>query len=127
MSDKIVVAAAAPVSGAATATASTTAAAAPQKKTQQHLLWLQMVAGAASGAATKTATAPLERIKIIFQVQVSARPARLVPAGGVNGHRTLRGSADANRHYRTVQRLTSLRDVILGCLAAWRGQINTVG
>lgn len=40
-----------------------------KKKSQGMLLTLQTVAGAASGALTKTATAPLERIKIIFQVQ----------------------------------------------------------
>ncbi len=38
-------------------------------KSSELLLILQMVAGAGSGAACKTATAPLERIKIIFQVQ----------------------------------------------------------
>ena len=43
------------------------------KKSHQHLMVLQMVAGAFSGAVTKTATAPLERIKIIFQVQGMAK------------------------------------------------------
>jgi hypothetical protein len=41
-------------------------------KSQQHILLLQMVAGSGAGAVAKTATAPLERIKIIFQVQVRA-------------------------------------------------------
>lgn len=41
----------------------------PPPKSHQHKLVLQMVAGAFSGAVTKTATAPLERIKIIFQIQ----------------------------------------------------------
>ena len=35
-----------------------------------YRLTLQTLAGAGSGCVTKTATAPLERIKIIFQVQV---------------------------------------------------------
>ena len=45
---------------------------APKAMTKSHgeLLFLQTVAGAGSGAITKTATAPLERIKIIFQIQV---------------------------------------------------------
>jgi Mitochondrial carrier protein len=43
------------------------------KKSHGHLLFLQTVAGAASGAFTKTATAPLERIKIIFQIQGMAK------------------------------------------------------
>ena len=47
-----------------------TAAAALPPKSHQHLLLLQMIAGSGSGAITKTATAPLERIKIIFQIQV---------------------------------------------------------
>jgi hypothetical protein len=38
------------------------------------MLFLQMIAGAGSGSVTKTATAPLERIKIIFQVQVRSGP-----------------------------------------------------
>ena len=42
-------------------------------RSQSDLLILQMIAGAFSGAVTKTATAPLERIKIIFQIQVCAR------------------------------------------------------
>lgn len=42
----------------------------PAKKSTRHTLLLQMAAGSGAGAATKTATAPLERIKIIFQVQV---------------------------------------------------------
>lgn len=40
-----------------------------QKKSHQYLMLLQMIAGSFSGAVTKTATAPLERIKIIFQIQ----------------------------------------------------------
>jgi len=43
------------------------------KHSQSHLLVLQMIAGAGAGAFAKTATAPLERIKIIFQVQVRRR------------------------------------------------------
>jgi hypothetical protein len=39
-------------------------------KSPGELLVLQSIAGAGSGALTKTATAPLERVKIIFQVQV---------------------------------------------------------
>lgn len=42
----------------------------PAGKSKTELLILQTIAGAGSGAFTKTATAPLERIKIIFQVQV---------------------------------------------------------
>ena len=40
-------------------------------KSQSTLLVLQTIAGATSGAIAKTATAPFERVKIIFQVQVS--------------------------------------------------------
>lgn len=49
---------------------STVAAAAPASKSVEHKLLLQMAAGSGAGAVTKSATAPLERIKIIFQVQV---------------------------------------------------------
>jgi hypothetical protein len=35
-----------------------------QKKSHQYLMLLQMIAGSFSGAVTKTATAPLERIKV---------------------------------------------------------------
>jgi hypothetical protein len=42
---------------------------APATKSNHYLMLLQMFAGAFSGAVTKTATAPLERIKIIFQIQ----------------------------------------------------------
>ena len=41
------------------------------EKSQSTLLVLQTIAGASSGAIAKTATAPFERVKIIFQVQVS--------------------------------------------------------
>ena len=44
--------------------------AATKPKSTEHLLLLQMLAGSGAGALTKTATAPLERIKIIFQIQV---------------------------------------------------------
>jgi solute carrier family 25 phosphate transporter 23/24/25/41 len=40
-----------------------------QKKDATTLMLLQMLSGAAAGAVAKTATAPLERLKIIFQVQ----------------------------------------------------------
>lgn len=43
-----------------------------ETKSPHLLMVLQMIAGAAAGAVAKTATAPLERIKIIFQVQVSS-------------------------------------------------------
>ena len=52
-------------SGSATAPSSTLVPA----NTPFQSLMLQLVAGAGSGAFSKTATAPLERIKIIFQVQ----------------------------------------------------------
>ena len=53
-------------------TADTASTADVVAKSQHHLMVLQMAAGAGSGAVTKTATAPLERIKIIFQIQVSS-------------------------------------------------------
>lgn len=55
-------------------------------KSQQELMVRQMVAGAAAGAVAKTSTAPLERIKILFQVQVryqyGCAPARRVGVSG---------------------------------------------
>ncbi len=48
-------------------------------KSHQQLLLLQMAAGAFSGAVTKTATAPLERIKIIFQIQGMGKDDLLKP------------------------------------------------
>lgn len=55
----------------ALANAKNGAAPAEQEKSHSHKLILQTIAGAGSGAVTKTATAPLERIKIIFQIQAS--------------------------------------------------------
>lgn len=56
----------------AVAAPATAAPAAAPAKSVEHKLLLQMAAGSGAGAVTKTATAPLERIKIIFQVQVRA-------------------------------------------------------
>ena len=41
----------------------------PEKKPSAHLQWREAVAGAASGALSKTVTAPLERLKLILQVR----------------------------------------------------------
>ena len=49
---------------------------APPRPASTSLL-LQLVAGAGSGAFSKTLTAPLERIKIVFQVQ-GMKPADLL-------------------------------------------------
>jgi solute carrier family 25 phosphate transporter 23/24/25/41 len=67
------------------------AAPAPPALTQrspQELMLRQMAAGAAAGAVAKTATAPLERIKILFQVQV-----RVPPDGGAAGLAAARAPA----------------------------------
>uniref|UniRef100_A0A7S1CEW4 ADP,ATP carrier protein n=1 Tax=Bicosoecida sp. CB-2014 TaxID=1486930 RepID=A0A7S1CEW4_9STRA len=72
--------AASPAPATATATAATPTAVAtpptvtaptvpaPPRSTKQVML-LQMLAGAGSGSITKTAVAPLERLKILFQIQ----------------------------------------------------------
>ena len=42
----------------------------PRKKVaKEHYVYYQMIAGAGAGAITKTSIAPLERIKILFQIQ----------------------------------------------------------
>lgn len=53
-----------------TPTTNTSTITVDQSKSRGYLLFLQTLAGAGSGCVAKTATAPLERIKIIFQVQV---------------------------------------------------------
>ena len=40
------------------------------RKSQSQLLLLRMVAGAGSGAITKTVVAPIERVKLLYQVEV---------------------------------------------------------
>ena len=57
--------------GAAASSSGSAPAALPSSST---LMLLQMAAGALAGAVAKTATAPLERIKILFQVQVRGGP-----------------------------------------------------
>ena len=39
------------------------------KVNKEHYVYYQMLAGAGAGAITKTSIAPLERIKILFQIQ----------------------------------------------------------
>ena len=46
----------------------------PKVQSAGQLMILQSIAGAGAGALAKSATAPLERIKIIFQVQVRGTP-----------------------------------------------------
>jgi solute carrier family 25 (mitochondrial phosphate transporter), member 23/24/25/41 len=47
----------------------------PPPQTPRSLLWVDMLAGAAAGAVTKTLVAPLERAKVVLQVQgMSASP-----------------------------------------------------
>lgn len=70
---------------ASTAASAPAAAAAPPAKSAGYLLALHTAAGAASGCVTKTATAPLERVKIIFQVQVCQAGVQRRRGGGGGG------------------------------------------
>ena len=80
------------------------AAAAAARRDQGTLLLLQMAAGAVAGAVAKTATAPLERLKILFQVQGMKGSAELAAP-------KYTGIAQA---FRTVVREE-------GALALWKG------
>jgi len=86
-----------------------------------------LTAGALSGGASKLLTAPVDRIKIIYQVRENGKPYSHGPVNARSHRAQARPSAQVNSdplHTFTVRRgLATARQIVVdsGVLALWRG------